>query len=191
MTSCTPTAEVKIGSIDYVASGGLRTNGELIVAVESSGYNLSSLRDALINSIAASAQQGATGNNCYNAIYEVEAFPDKRDLGFLGWPISRFFKRVDIPAPIMEIKSIRMCNTNWFAEANYYNIFWHTDDVTSPSAWINADYKFQASAPGGDFLCKLIDELIDAFVLIEPEFAVEDIELEEAIGFLCGDKPDE
>jgi hypothetical protein len=191
MTSCTPTAEVKIGPIDYIDGGDLKKSGELIVAVESSGYNLSSLRDALIDSIAANAQQGATGKNCYNATYFVEPLSDKRDLGFLGWSISRFFKRADRPAPISETKSIRMCSTNWFAAANYYNIFWHTDDVTSPSAWINADYKFQAAIPGGDFLCELIDDLIDAFALIEPEFAVEDIELEEAIGFLCGDKPDE
>jgi len=189
MTSCAPTAQITIGGISYVKDTSLQTNGELIVAVESSGYNLTSLRDAMINSIAASAQQGATGGNCYNATYREDEL-SKRAVSSWAWPFSRLTKKLDNPSYFKVHKSMHMCNANWFATSNYYNIFWHSDDVTSPSAWLSADYTFHVP-PEGDFLCTLIDDLIDAFAIIEPEFAVEDVELEEAINFACGDQPTE
>ena len=188
MTSCSTTEQVTLGGISYIEGDGLRTDGELIVAVESSGYNVSSLLEAMIQSIAATAQQGATGGNCYTANYDAEGVaPSTRSTRFFGW-IPRLLRRLDIPLPFIEHKSITLCNTNWFATANYYNMYWHTDDVTSPSAWISADYTFHVP-PEGNFLCELIDDLIDMFAIIEPEFAVEDVELEGVINFFCDEDP--
>jgi hypothetical protein len=42
-----------------------------------------------------------------------------------------------------------------------------------------------AVAPTGDFLCKLLNEIVNAFAVVEPEFAVKDVELTEEINLLC------
>lgn len=80
--------------------------------------------------------------------------------------------------------------TSQFQTANYYNIYWHEDDAYNVSVWISAYYSFHAGTSSEeDFLYGLADGLIDAFAEIEPEFAVEDVELESAIDYQCGESP--
>ena len=62
----------------------------------------------------------------------------------------------------------------------------------SPGAtdWIDARWSFHVG-PGGDFACELLQELVDAFAVVEPEFAVGDIELGKAVDVLCEGSLDE
>ena len=46
-------------------------------------------------------------------------------------------------------------------------------------------------APGGDFLCELLRDAVDALSVIAPEFTVEDMELGEAIDIACEESLDD
>lgn len=95
-TSCSGDT-VSIGGVPYVDLGFLNKGGELVVSVESSKYNESSIRDALIKSAAAAAQHAATGKNCYEQSYGVEIL--KRS--WLSSWMPRFLRR-DRPFPQQE-----------------------------------------------------------------------------------------
>ena len=89
MTAC-QTDPVTINDIDYVDGRSL-AQGELVVRVDSSQYNATSLRDAMIKSAALTAQNSAQGKNCYDVPYTVENL-----------------RRRDLPYPT-EMK-MKMCN---------------------------------------------------------------------------------
>lgn len=46
-------------------------------------------------------------------------------------------------------------------------------------------YKFHVTQ--GDFLCEFLEVLTDALAVVEPEFAVGEVELGEGIAAICGD----
>jgi flagellar motor component MotA len=117
----------RIRGVPYVDPGELLDSGSLIAKVPTSWYNLTSLRDAMIASIALSIQTSATGKNCFNVTYEVEEL--KRRDGLLGW----------------------------------------VDEASN----------------NDQFLCEFIDMLVDGLTVLAPEFAVEDVELEEGIDTMC------
>ncbi len=74
-TTC-ETGTVTIKHIAYVDPvDGTLAQGELGVQVQSSSYNVTSLRDAMIHAAALTAQNSANGSNCYDATY---VLPDKR-----------------------------------------------------------------------------------------------------------------
>jgi hypothetical protein len=191
-TQCSETGQAEIGGVPYVDPGESLDSGSLIVKVPTSGYNLTSLRDAMIASIALSIQTSATGKNCFNVTYEVEEL--KRRDGLLGWvdEALRTSRRLlgfrdhlaPRDRPYLSTEHMTMCNGAYFHTTNYYDPFWRTAPQPGPTDFINALFTFEASN-NDQFLCEFIDMLVDGLTVLAPEFAVEDVELEEGIDTLC------
>jgi hypothetical protein len=162
ITQCSGSAT--IADIAYASGDDLAIDGELQIIADLSGYNDTNLRLALINSLAASAQQAATGSNCY--VPEGSA-----GLG---------------NAAISPTDSF--CNSAWFYEADFYNPWWREAVAPGPTDFIHVTIEFH-TAPVDflTFLCDFADLAIDALAAIEPEFAIEDLELEDGINFICQD----
>ncbi|KAF4624529.1 hypothetical protein G7Y89_g13641 [Cudoniella acicularis] len=193
-TQCSVTGHADIGGIKYVDSSESLDTGSLVVKVPTSGYNVTSLRDAMIASIALFIQTSTTGSNCFNVRYTVEEL--KRRDGLLGWvdealrvPRSlldfgghEVLNPRDHPHPTKE--QMTMCNGAYFHTANYYDPFWRTAPQPGPSDSINALFTFEASN-SDQFLCEFLNMMVDGLTLLAPEFAVEDVELEEGINALC------
>lgn len=91
-------------------------------------------------------------------------------------------RKRDHPYPVEE--SIELCNTAELAQVNYYSQYWRTAPQPGPTDYIEVQYSFHLP-PGGNFLCDFLDFLIDDLAIIEPEFAVGEIELGEAIDAVC------
>lgn len=106
-TGCA-TDTVSIGDVPYVELGSLARDGELQVSVESSKYNVTSIRDALIKAAAAAAQHAATGKNCYEQKYEVGPLTQRRSWA-PSWLLPAFARRSDIQPPRQE--KATWCNT--------------------------------------------------------------------------------
>lgn len=189
MTACS-TDSVTVKGIDYVDAGFLSTGGELLISVESSQYNLTSLRDAMIKSAALTAQNAAKDKNCYTQRYDVESLKARDGLSSSSssswWP-PRLFAR-DRPYAVQEEGTF--CNTVGFAGVNYYDPYWRVQASPGATDWIDARWSFHVG-PGGDFACELLQDLVDAFAVVEPEFAVGDIELGKAVDVLCEGSLDE
>jgi hypothetical protein len=71
-----------VSNISYVDSGGLLAQGELVVKVAASRYNVTSMSDAMIHSAALTAQNSGTGANCHDQQYEAEQLKKRRPLGW-------------------------------------------------------------------------------------------------------------
>ncbi|KAI1084832.1 hypothetical protein F5B20DRAFT_222812 [Whalleya microplaca] len=168
------TDSASIGKVPYVEAGFLAKDGEIVVSVESSKYNSSSIRQALIKTAAAAAQHAATGKNCYKAKYEVESM--KR-----WWDPRSLFGR-DHPHP--EPESATWCNSVGFAGPHYYNPWWKLQSQPGATDYMDVHFEFHKGA-GGDFDCELLQDAVDAFAFVQPEFAIGDIGLGEAIKVLC------
>ncbi|OTA90549.1 hypothetical protein M434DRAFT_77744 [Hypoxylon sp. CO27-5] len=152
--------------------------GDTRFSVESSKYNESSIRDALIKSAAAAAQQAATGKNCYQQTYTVEIL--KRS--WLPSWVPRFLRR-DHPFP--QAEKATWCNT--VTDANclqYYNPWWRTAPNPGATDYIDAHWQFEKQG-GGEFTCEVLEDLVRAFAFLQPEFAIGDIELADAIKIAC------
>lgn len=125
-TTCDETSKVTIPNIAYIDDGTLATDGELIVQIDSSGYNDTALLAPLAGMAALSISSSATGGNCYEAEYTVEELKAKRwyssalDAG-LGW--MPFYKR-DHPYPVQE--KIELCNSGHFASPQIYSQWYAT-----------------------------------------------------------------
>lgn len=99
-TSCS-TDSATIGGIAYIDADSLNDGGELIVSVESSKYNETSIRDALIKTAAAAAQNAAVGKNCYQTSYN-SVFKKR------SWWLPELFRR---DRPVLSHKTLTFCNT--------------------------------------------------------------------------------
>ena len=125
-TTCDETSKVTIPNIAYIDAGSLVTDGELLVQIDSSGYNDTSLLAPLAGMAALSISSSATGGNCYEAEYTTEELKAKRwyssalDAG-LGW--MPFYKR-DHPYPVQE--KIELCNSGHFASPQIYSQWYVT-----------------------------------------------------------------
>ncbi|KAI1770792.1 hypothetical protein F4818DRAFT_445975 [Hypoxylon cercidicola] len=172
-TSCS-TDSATIPNIDYIDDDSLYKAGELIVSVESSKYNDTKIRDALIKTAAAAAQNAAVGSNCYQQGYDSMLW--KR-----SWWLPDLFRR---DHPTVTRKQITFCNTVGFAGPQYYSPWWRTGEAGATD-YIDARWEFHETATSEDFACDLLQAAVDAFAFIQPEFAVEDIELGEVIDIVC------
>ncbi|KAK4692767.1 hypothetical protein P7C71_g4504, partial [Lecanoromycetidae sp. Uapishka_2] len=181
--SCVETDQVTIGDIDYVEEDQLERDGELIVKVATSSYNYTSLRDAMIRSAATTFQYSAAGNNCYNMNY-TQFDGKKRDVEF-KFPLIERLGGSDEPITA----DMHVCNAGGFAEVQYYDPYWRDQPKPGASDWIGVELSFQVG-PEGQFLCDYIEVLTDALAAIEPEFAVEDVELGEELQAICEDAED-
>lgn len=185
---CDETGTAHIDGVPYVDSDSLAT-GELVVKVLTSEYNSSQIRTAMINSVATSIEKSASGNNCYTADYVVEELKrglSARDLyhsalGYFGLGQSDLIRR-DHPYPVSESET--MCNAAGFFSVNYYNQYWRSAPEPGPTDFMDVEVSFESSE-SSDFVCEFLDLLLDGLAIVEPEFVVEDLELEEGINALC------
>jgi hypothetical protein len=184
-TQCSETGQAEIGGVQYVDSDESLETGSLIIKVPTSGYNITSMRDAMIASIALSIQTSATGKNCFNISYTVEKLNRRNSImGYVDDARSFFglMEERDRPSPGRE--SMGMCNSAYSHTASYYNPFWTLAPKPGPSDFMNALFTFQASN-SDQFICEFLDMLTEGLSVLAPEFAVEDVELEEGIDALC------
>lgn len=145
------------------------------IALYVAQYNATSLRDAMINSAALTANTSATGNNCYNATYYAEELRKRvirTPRGIRDWfspsvDDSELSKR-DHPNRVE--KHINMCNAAQFTGVQYFGQYWRTAPLPRATAYIDANWEF-TTGPGGDFICEFLQGLTDALIAIEPEFA--------------------
>ncbi|KAF7960372.1 hypothetical protein EAE96_000055 [Botrytis aclada] len=170
-TACS-TDSITIKDIDYINNEAL-AQGELIVRVEASQYNATSLRDAMINSAALTANTSATRNNCYNATYYAEELRKR-----VIWTP----RGIHHPNRVEE--HINVCNAAQFAGVQYFGQYWRTAPLPGATAYIDANWEF-TTGPGGDFICEFLQDLTDALIAIEPEFALGEIELGEELCAVC------
>ncbi|TVY40883.1 hypothetical protein LOCC1_G006489 [Lachnellula occidentalis] len=177
-TKCSETDTIKIGNIQAIEDNSL-TTGEMDVTVKSSSYNATSLRDAMIKSAALTFQNSATGKNCYNATYTTEAFKKRSNLDWFKESVGLASR--DRPYP--EQETIQLCNAGDFAGVQYFSQFWRTAPQPGATDFLDANIAFDSS--GSDFWCEFLADLMDELVVVEPEFAVEDIELGEEIRAIC------
>ncbi|KAK7981289.1 fungal specific transcription factor domain-containing protein [Apiospora arundinis] len=177
-TAC-KTDSASIGKVPYVEGGFLAKDGEIVVSVESSKYNDTKIRGALIKTAAAAAQKAAAGKNCYEAHYEIE------ELKRRWWDPSPLVYRLlgrDHPHP--EPEKATWCNSVGFAGPHYYNPWWKLQSQPGATDYMDVHFEFHKGS-GGDFDCEFLQGLVDAFAFVQPEFAVGDIGLGEAIKVLC------
>ncbi|KAI0157918.1 hypothetical protein GGR52DRAFT_586712 [Hypoxylon sp. FL1284] len=176
-TSC-KTDTVSIGDIPYVHGGFLSHEGELQISVESSSYNMSSIRTALIKAAAAAAQNAATGKNCYKQDYDISQIIPR---SWTSW-LPGFMRRGDIMPP--QQGSDTWCNTVGFSGPHYYNPWWSLQAEPGASDYMDVHFEFHEDG-GGDFDCAILEGAAGALAFLGPEFAIGDIGLEEAIGIVC------
>ncbi|KAF8848001.1 hypothetical protein BDZ45DRAFT_777977 [Acephala macrosclerotiorum] len=151
IAQCTETGQVKIGSIPYVDPEDL-LNVRSLVKVPTSGYNVTSLRDAMIVSIVLSIQVSATSSNCFNMTYNVEQL--KRRDGLLGWVDDALriprnllgFRGLEYlnprDRPYESKETITMCNGAYFHTADYNNPYWRMAPEPGLSDFMNALFTF-------------------------------------------------
>lgn len=176
--SCVETDQVTIGGIDYVEDDVLQRDGKFIVKVASSSYNYTSLRDAMINSAATTAQYSAAGKNCYNMSY-VQYEVKKRDIES-SFPL---VERVGVGDEPIKL-DMYVCNAGAFAGVQYFDRYWRDQLNPGASDYLDVEFSFQVG-PGGKFQCDFIQALTDALAVVEPEFAVEDVALGEELQAIC------
>ena len=182
MTSC-ETGTVTIPNIPFSEGGVLNENGELVVKVEASQYNVTSLRDAMINSAALTAENSAVGSNCYTSHFEAPPL-GKRDYFLTPWKLSRRWLGLEAREhPVLEPSEAHWCNAATFAGVQYFGEYARLQPSLSPTDYLDVNWDFKVK--GGDFTCEFIQGLIDALVAVAPEFAVGEVELGEAVGAAC------
>ena len=189
--SCsTETATIK--GIAYVSSDVeketlLKTDGELAIFVQASQYNVSSLRDALVQSAATALQYSATSTQCKNIQYTDYDTKRRRWWHPAANLISRQLYGTDWK-PSQE--TVSLCTGINFAGAHYYapNVN-ATNVLTSEGTdYIDVATAFQVGGDADlelDLLCDFASALIDALATLEPEFTVQDVDLGSAIGLVC------
>jgi hypothetical protein len=195
-TAC-KTDSVNIKGIDYVSPiSNSMVEGELVVNVKASKYNVTSLRDAMIKSAALTAQNSASGKNCYKENYTV--FGKKRwwhpaSMGLTSrWynldpSETRALEARDRFVPTQQFKTF--CNAGGFAGVQYYSEYWRVAQNAGAAAYLDAGWNFEAGS-GGDFACDFLQGLVTALGVIRPQFTVGGIELGSAIDAVCSDAMD-
>ncbi|KAL8901267.1 MAG: hypothetical protein Q9207_005286 [Kuettlingeria erythrocarpa] len=181
------TEAAAIKGITYVAHDELLLNGELVVQVKSSQYNLTSLGDALIKSAAMTAKFSTSEKNSYVATYSVLQErrwwhgPTNLAKRTLGLSVR------DHPTFHQEEKTLYRAVD--FAGAHYYSPFINVGNIDQGTDYIDVDFSFKAGK-GADLICDFLTALIDGLAIVAPEFTVGDIELGAEVGFLCKEEAD-
>jgi hypothetical protein len=173
---------VTIPNIDFINAGALDKGGQLVVKVESSSYNTTSLRDAMIKSAALTAQKGSEGaHSCYDQPY---ASVFKRKLPF-SLSRSRLFARyLKRDRPEATEQQAHFCNTASFAGVQYFSPEWRQAKNPGAQAFIDANWAFKVG-PGGSFECDFIEALQAGLAVFAPEFAGADLALEPEVNAFC------
>ncbi|KAL8920513.1 MAG: hypothetical protein Q9208_006263, partial [Pyrenodesmia sp. 3 TL-2023] len=181
------TEAASIKGITYVADDELLRDGELVVQVKSSQYNLTSLRDALIKSAAMTAKFSTSPKNSYPASFRV--FVKRR---WWHGPMNLAKRTLGLnvrehPYPTRE--QVTLYRAVDFAGAHYYSPFINVNNIDRGTDYIDVDFSFKVGK-GADLVCDFLAALIDGLAIVAPEFAVGDIELGSAVDFLCKEEID-
>ncbi|KAK3169721.1 hypothetical protein OEA41_009105 [Lepraria neglecta] len=181
MTNC-DSDTVKIPDVVYKEQpDGTISKGELDVSVKSSQYNDTRLRKAMIDAAALTAMQSATGNNCYDEEYTVLKKRSLIPSVFRRWLLGREGAIEPISA------HMTMCVASSFAGVQYFPEYWgQAQDPENEFMWLDAEWDFVVP-PSVQLTCEFIAGLVDALVLIAPEFAPEDVALGEEIDAACAE----
>ena len=174
-TAC-KTDTVTIENIPYIESDSLIPNGQLAVSVQAANYTTKLLRDAMINAAALTAQNSASGKNCYTANYQVG--PTRRHERRRGLVHARDDFHAT-PAHMM------LCNAVGFAGVQYLTPIGSGATNMGLGAFIDATWAFQVAPGGGAFVCDFIEALEEALAIIAPEFITEEIGIGATIGADC------
>lgn len=162
-TACDEKTKVTIPNIAYVEADSLETDGELIVQIDSSGYNDSSTLKTLIGMAAQSFAYSATGSNCGNVTYTVEEL-----------------RKRDHPYPVEE--QINLCQAGHFASPQYYSQYWREAAKPGPQDYLSVEITF-GTGPGGAILCDFIKDLLEFMeIAFTPELLGPEQEADEEFG---------
>ncbi len=180
-TTC-ETGTVTIKHIDYVDPvDGTLAQGELDVQVRSSSYNVISLRDAMTQAAALTAQNSPNCSNCCDATYVVlgkrkrwgsaplSSLPRRwlslgdSELGAPGiTDAENGLSRRNMIMPENTPEKMQLCNAAGFAGVQYYSPFWRTAENPGSTDWIDAEWEFKVGMDGllqFDFIAGLIEAL--------------------------------
>lgn len=131
-TTCDETSKVTIPNIAYVEDGSFSTDGELVVQIDSSGYNDTALLGPLAGIAALSIASSATGRNCYEAEYTVEEKAKRWYSSAIDTSLSLLpLYRRDRPYPVQE--KIELCNAGHFASPQIYSQWYVIAVLRSPA----------------------------------------------------------
>ena len=190
MTNCSDEV-FKIGGIAYknLSDNELYKNGELQVNVTAGQYNTTSIRDAMIDSAALTAMQSATGSNCYEEHYDSGGLrSDRRSI----LDISRRWlglENREAPAFGRVPSHETLCQAARFVGVQYLPPYaGQCSGLCTPEKdfmWLDAEWDFHEPPGNQKFDCDFIAGLIDALAAVQPEFAVTDVGLSEAIDAAC------
>lgn len=147
--------------------------------VKNSQYNITSLRDTLIQPAAMAAQHSTSGKNCHDQEYDI---PLKKKRWWHSLPL--VCRHMVQP----RIEHSTFCNYIDFAGAHYYSPYVNVNNVGTATDYIEAEWRFE-KGEAAELSCDFISGLIDGLTVVAPEFAVEDVGLGSAIDVICkGDK---
>lgn len=167
---------VTIPKIAYREENGALSQGDLEVSVQSSQYNDTSIRKAMIDSAALTAMQSAMGSNCYSQQFDIIG---KRS--YIPSIIRRWF------AEQPTTHQMTMCMVTSFASVEYLPEYWRqAQDPRDEFMWLTATWDFKVT-PSAQFDCQFIAALSDALVLVAPEFAPGEIALGDEIEAVCAE----
>ncbi|KAI9711150.1 MAG: hypothetical protein M1812_007254 [Candelaria pacifica] len=185
-TTCKETTKVKIPKIIYISKKLLQTDGELVVQIDSSGYNDTAMLKPLADMAALSISSSATGANCRKEDYTVIEGKIKR------WSSSAFdttlalfpFHKRDHPHAETGNK-MTLCNAGHFASPQLYSDGWRQAPKPGPSNYISVAMTFQTGS-SGELTCAFIDGLIEsAEAILTPELLGVEQPLDGMIDISC------
>lgn len=164
-TECDETTKITISNIAFFQNNRFDNRGELVVQVDSSAYNDSSILGALIGVAAQSFASSATGQNCNESIWVDGGAPAIRrwDDALLDDSTSDLVERADIPTPPSIQQSATMCVMSDFASPQYYGPNWRQASSPGPQDYLDVSIGFAvAPAPDLKYICGFIEALIEA-----------------------------
>lgn len=186
-TTCDETTKIVIPNIAYIEEDSLATDGELLVQIDSSGYNDTALLGPLAGMAGMSISSSAAGNNCYTADYMAEDYKAKRWYSSAldtGLSLAPFYKR-DRPYPVPE--KIELCNCGDFASPQIYGQWWREAPKPGPGNYISVTVTFSTGAEGNLF-CEFIEDLEEAIeATFTPELLAEEEFIDQEINIGCED----
>jgi len=142
--------------------------GDLIVQVVVSQYSSTSLRDALIESIALTANNSAAGSNCHDLRY-TEDVPLKRDPS--GWdsPLVNLRRWLGLKIGIGDVEkregirpfhgTTTHCDTGHFVAANYLPPSFWVDKNWGEMDYIYMEWRFDGHGGNRPWYCDFLEAL--------------------------------
>lgn len=138
----------------------------------------------MIDTVATSIQAAAAGRNCNQTEYtQVE----KR---WLPASMERWMPSLLRRAGVgLTEHQTTWCSTVEFSGVNYYNPYWRYQAEAGATNWLYVHLDFVVP-PENKIFCEVVEAATPLYAAVAPEFAGEDVAMEEDIQISC-DIPDE